>query len=254
MTKKSPIKDAPIPYAGSSLRVQMRDLLDDAFITWICLPVSLCMLALLEWYRWVFSVPPMPVLITVIAAVAVIISIIMLRKVFKKLSQMRLGLDGEMAVAQELQETIVPLGYMLLNDVPGPSFNVDHVLIGPAGVFVIETKTYSKPVKGNPKVFFDGSMVLVNGVSPERNPIEQAEAGSRFISEVIYKQSGKKINPRPVLVFPGWFVEAACQESAVWVINNKQLPYKLKMIKSHLSNDEIIAISEGIKRHIRSNS
>jgi hypothetical protein len=56
------------------------------------------------------------------------------------------GLRGEQAVAEALaQDLIVMAGYRSFHDVPGDGeWNVDHVVVGPAGVFVIETKARSR--------------------------------------------------------------------------------------------------------------
>jgi nuclease-like protein len=55
----------------------------------------------------------------------------------------RKGLEGEQSVASEL--SFLSDEYLLLNDVmlPGARGNIDHVLVGPTGVFVFETKNYS---------------------------------------------------------------------------------------------------------------
>lgn len=55
----------------------------------------------------------------------------------------RKGLEGEQNVASEL--SYLSDEYLLLNDVmlPGARGNIDHVLVGPTGVFVFETKNYS---------------------------------------------------------------------------------------------------------------
>jgi len=55
----------------------------------------------------------------------------------------RKGLEGEQSVARELSG--LSDEYLLLNDVmlPGARGNIDHVLVGPTGVFVFETKNYS---------------------------------------------------------------------------------------------------------------
>jgi hypothetical protein len=51
------------------------------------------------------------------------------------------GADGERRTAEYL-DTLITLGYIVLHDrvIPGLRANIDHVAIGPAGVFVIETK------------------------------------------------------------------------------------------------------------------
>ena len=69
----------------------------------------------------------------------------------------RKGLEGEQSVASEL--SYLSDEFLLLNDVmlPGERGNIDHVLIGPTGVFVFETKNYSgKYVCHGDRWFFQG--------------------------------------------------------------------------------------------------
>ena len=42
---------------------------------------------------------------------------------------------------------------------------IDHVIIGPAGIFTIETKTWSKPVRGEARIVFDGEKLTAGGSS-----------------------------------------------------------------------------------------
>ena len=53
------------------------------------------------------------------------------------------GLEGEKLVSDYLNT--LPKNYFVFNDVnlPGKRGNIDHVVIGPTGIFVIETKNYS---------------------------------------------------------------------------------------------------------------
>lgn len=52
------------------------------------------------------------------------------------------GIEGEKTVANYLNQ--LPENYIIFNDVkfPGSFGNLDHVVIGPNGIFVIETKNY----------------------------------------------------------------------------------------------------------------
>jgi hypothetical protein len=63
----------------------------------------------------------------------------------------RKGLEGEQSVASEL--SYLSDEFLLLNDVmiPGARGNIDHVLVGPTGVFVFETKNYSGGASGLPQ-------------------------------------------------------------------------------------------------------
>src|SRR5690606_4100356 len=54
------------------------------------------------------------------------------------------GLKAELYTAQELNR-LVGDGCVVLHDVPGDGFNLDHVVIGPSTVYVVETKSVRKP-------------------------------------------------------------------------------------------------------------
>jgi hypothetical protein len=54
----------------------------------------------------------------------------------------RFGMRGEQAVAEALTDrSLAAAGYVAFHDLPGDGkWNIDHVVVGPAGVFVLETK------------------------------------------------------------------------------------------------------------------
>ena len=108
----------------------------------------------------------------VLAALFAVWRFIRLRSRFRDLRQ---GEEGERAVGQFL-ERLRETGYQVFHDVIGFNANIDHVLIGSAGIFTIETKTWSKPLRGDARVPFDGERVWVGGHEPDRNPVVQARA------------------------------------------------------------------------------
>ena len=69
----------------------------------------------------------------------------------------------------------------VLHDFPGEGFNLDDVVVHPSGVYYVETKTLSKPLKGQAKLFFDGDSVLFHSLRgvmlswPSRNPLAVVE-------------------------------------------------------------------------------
>jgi len=86
---------------------------------------------------------------------------------FKKRRNYLLGYLGERAVAQEL-EPLTREGYHVFHDAPVEkvegSFNLDHVVVGPTGLFAIETKTRRKGRAreglADHKVFYDGRQLI----------------------------------------------------------------------------------------------
>jgi len=75
-------------------------------------------------------------------------------KARRRLRWVSKGIKGEALVTERLQA--LPDDYFLLNDVvlPGNPGNIDHVVIGPCGVVVIETKNLSGPVESHGNAWF----------------------------------------------------------------------------------------------------
>lgn len=146
-------------------------------------------------------------------------------------------------------------GYQLFHDVTGEGFNVDHVLIGPAGVFTIETKTRSKPRRGDARVSFDGERLLVAGFEPDRNPIVQAKAQVAWLSQLLTESTGRQFAIRPVILFPGWFVEQSPDSTReLWVLEPKALPKFLEQAGSVLPMEDVKLASFHLSRFIRARS
>lgn len=58
----------------------------------------------------------------------------------------RIGADGEKATSRQLRP-LLKRGWTLFNDIATGQGNVDHVLVGPAGVFVLESKRLAGRVR-----------------------------------------------------------------------------------------------------------
>ena len=100
------------------------------------------------------------------------------------------GALGEIVVAHVLAK----LGdeWTVLHAVPvgSGSSDIDHVILGPGGIYTINTKNHS-----GKKIWIGGSTFLVNGYKQEymRNSAHEAERASRLLSTV---------TGRPVIVTP----------------------------------------------------
>lgn len=58
----------------------------------------------------------------------------------------RIGSDGEKATARQVRQ-LVTAGWKLYNDIATEHGNIDHVLVGPPGVFMLESKRLAGEVK-----------------------------------------------------------------------------------------------------------
>ncbi len=162
----------------------------------------------------------------------------------------RAGIEGELATAQ-LLTPLLAKGWKLFHDIPGQRGNIDHVLVGPGGVFAIETKFRSKPlsVKG-----LDGATARYDGQaihfpnSRETLPLQQAAAVSKELAATLSGKLGEPVVVSPVVSLPGWYVTVNCKPAPglVAVINPKTHGWfeRSSGFDQHLQNRICFALSE----------
>jgi len=160
----------------------------------------------------------------------------------------RKGLEGEQSVASEL--SYLNDEFLLLNDVMlhGGRGNIDHILIGPTGVFVLETKNFSgKYVCYGDRWFFQGvrEKYDVNSVSL------QAKNNAAVLSD-LFHSSGFTVEVNPIIVFTHPSVQLWLHHPTVPVLKAGAIcnyvlsqrprfsltgPYTQKMAEKVLAND-----------------
>jgi hypothetical protein len=139
----------------------------------------------------------------------------------------------------------------VFHDVVFDGFNIDHVVVCSKGVYAIETKTFSKPEKGEAKIYFDGDTLIINGFQGDA-PLKQAKASAATVQEVLQSTTGKRYSVWPVVLFPGWYIEAVGKaQDSIWVLNPKGLPKFLANRHDSLPENELNMIAHHLSRHIR---
>lgn len=248
---RSPIKDKPLRLPGQSLEEERTKLFEEKFempALWFAMILAL---TLLEWYRYAADAKPTPILFSLLALGSLCFVVWRFFRVRPKLRALRQGIDGEKVVGQFL-ERLRAEGYRVFHDVIGDGFNLDHVIIGPVGVLTVETKTWSKPRSGSANVKFDGEKVTCGSLAPDRNPIIQAKAQASWLRGLLQESTGKAFAVRPVIVFPGWFVEQSPASTRdLWVLEPKALPGFLAREPIILSEEQAAMASFHLSRYIR---
>lgn len=248
---RSPLKDKPLRNPGQSVRRARLDMLFDKLMTPLLSLVVILTWALVEWARYLTPIKGMPWIQSVIALGTLAYFVFQLRRYWPQLVALQLAEDGEKAVGQFL-ETLREKGYRVFHDIVTDSFNVDHVLVGPAGVFTIETKTRSKPIRGKTEIDFDGETLKVGGYAPDRDPIVQALAQAAWLKRLLTESTGKVIPVRPVVLFPGWYINDSRQNKRdLWVLEPKALAIWLGNEKTVLAPDEVAMASQHLSRFVR---
>ncbi|WP_232199156.1 nuclease-related domain-containing protein [Thioalkalivibrio sp. ALgr1] len=253
--KRSPLKAKPLRNPGESLEREIDRLINDRAMAYVAVAMVMVSIALLEWIRWWTGFKFALGTWTVVTTLVVVGVAILVWRTRVRVRRLRQGLDGEKAVGQYL-ERLRDRGAHVLHDLPGDGFNVDHVVIHPSGVYAVETKTYSKPVKGDAQIVFDGEKVRVAGYEPERDPVRQARACAAWVREQVAETTGKTVTVRPVVVFPGWFIQPTAESrgSDVWVLNPKALPAFIDHSDRVMPDTDVHLLASSLSRHVRSAS
>lgn len=173
---------------------------------------------------------PMVVLVAVASLSGAIYLMGRIRKNLSESANYRLGFEGERHSAQALQPLLAE-GYELFHDLEfkdpnGRGFNLDHVLLGPSGVIVVETKARSKDAAGKGKeaasVRYDGEKILFPK-GKETLALDQVLSNARFLSRELTARTGEKVYVRAAVSLPGWFVHQTAKEVNPTVLNAEML-------------------------------
>jgi len=247
---KFPLKEPPLRLPGQSIDEQISHLLNEKQLNYMLLAFGFFLLALIGWIQSFNNSRLNPWLMSITAVPVVAYCAVRLWQTMKEIKSLRLGRDGERAVAEQL-DVLKSQGAVVFHDLIGDGFNLDHVVLSKQGVFVVETKTRTKPAKGSPTVTFDGEKLLVDGFEPDRNPVTQAEGNARWLAQVLRASTGKEFPVRPVVLFPGWFVEPFPKGSTVWVLHPQALPSFIEHESNRISESDLHMASYHLVRYIR---
>lgn len=141
------------------------------------------------------------------------------------------GARGEEQVAQILKS--LPESYHVFNDFVALHNHVDHVVVGPAGVFAVETKFW----RG--RVTVEEGHILLDGQLPSRSPLSQVIREADAVHAALAKK-GWKGAVTPVLAFASNTFEAKIAElSGAVIINSNHLKDSFSIEKVVLSPAEL---------------
>lgn len=248
---KSPLKAKPLRYVAQSCDKAIDDLIYEKLLGYYSVAIIMVIAIAYEWFRYFWPLPNAPIIFTLLAGIACFFFIYKFITNFRKLKNMKQGRDGERAVGQYLEE-FRESGCRVFHDIIGDSFNVDHVVISDKGIFVIETKTYSKPVSGRANITYDGQQILINGKKTYTDIIVQVNAATSYIKEVLKDSTGKDFEPFPVVLFPGWFIEGqGNRQGNLWVLEPKAFRKFLDRQTVKLSAEDVKLASYHLSRFIR---
>lgn len=136
---------------------------------------------------------------------------------------MRLFHESRLATRRVL-DPLLKEKYHIFHDVVNDQFSIDHLVVGPKGVFAIQT--YAKPVAAN-KQSPDDCIVTYNGrelffpKGSDHGIVENARLNAEKLSQWLTGQTEVPVAVRAIISLPGWTVRRTSSEG-IPIINPKQ--------------------------------
>jgi len=250
--ERPPQQDKLLRPAGHSLSLQIADL-GDSLLTWM-LGAYLAALAAVGLFSLTDSESFTGSVVSLaVSGVSAAVCIVMAWRTEQKIRTARLGLLGEQAVAEQLQG-LWAKGCRVFHDVPGGGkWNLDHVVVGPSGVFAIETKARTKrPGRRGERDYeavFDGKAIRFPNYT-DTNAIPQAERNARWLAGMLSKATGEPVGVTGLVALPGWFVTLKTK-AEIKVLNAKQIPHFIAGEPRKLSDKVMQQIAYQLEQRCR---
>jgi hypothetical protein len=185
--------------AGQSLCDEKERLTDNWLIPFYFSPAFLWILWGLEEFKARTHQPPSPTPFLCLAIITTGISAIVFGRLWRSFRRLNRGERGELRVA-EILDDLRSSGYRAFHDLVGNGYNIDHVVVGPAGVFAIETKFRS----GYGEIEFrNGEGLFVGGYPEEKDCLKQARGNALEVNRIIKENCGINRWVTPLVVFVG---------------------------------------------------
>ena len=151
----------------------------------------------------------------------------------RAIKRYRLDYEAEVEVGSALDQ-LVTLGYHIFHGIREDNFDIDHVVVGPKGVFAIETKGHPRPSKNagtaDATVTYNGHALFFPRYTDE-DTVARAVRQAENLSEWLGSGSGEALSARAVVVIPGWFVKRTTSDGAP-VVNPDQFASLFEHIAS----------------------
>lgn len=243
--RRHPLNQGLLRPPGHRLADQMQDLLIE-FFGYLLAGPFLAAASLLGVFASAYLTGQTPsasalILALLIAALVATVSSWRAVRTLQRFKRLRLGWEGELATAEELNK-LMKDGYEIFHDVPADGFNVDHVIVGPSGVYAVETKARTKQSRSGPtrhwEAIYDGKTLDLGGYK-STGFLKQAQRQAEWLSRWLSSATGENVAVTPVLALPGWLVTRKGRGD-IRVISPKEARSLVRSGKSQPLSDEKI--------------
>jgi hypothetical protein len=126
----------------------------------------------------------------------------------------------------------LPHDFTVFDDLTFASVNVDHVVVGPSGVWAMETQANPGFVQER------GGSVWLDGTPMGKDPRRRARAGAAAVAELLERETGERWWVEGLVCFPNATVAVSENLPVPRVVSAEQLLSRLHLAPAPLCPDE----------------
>jgi Nuclease-related domain len=250
-SRDSPITKKLLNLPGQSVDTKLQDFAADHFLLPLMIVGTLLIVCATEWFGYFSNAPRNPWGFSVMLVVTIAVFAARWRRNWAQLKALKLGREGERAMA-EYMDSRLDLTARVFHDVPIAHGNVDHVIVCTRGIYAVETKTRSKPLRRGAVVSVTSDHLKVDGSRPDRDPLRQAREAATDLQQILKTFTRKPVWVTPIVVFPGWSIADHRESRApVWVLSAADLAGRIAQESESLSALDVARLSRHLTRYIR---
>ncbi len=148
------------------------------------------------------------------------------------------GTSGGSGTAELL--SALPASFTVVNQVSLDGYDIDHLVVGPSGVWVVDTEWHKGVVAESPQA------VELNGRPLHRDPRRQARASAAELGRLIERSVGIRCQVRPIVCFPRATVRTNGSPAGTSVVDRQQLAARLRCGSGRLDPDQYTRIASAL--------
>ena len=241
--------EKPLRLTGQSLREEIEKLTEEGLIPFFVFIVTFWIVVAVEWTQKLAGGVPDPRFWTFLSLIVTGYGAFKVFRLGPKIRSLRFGARSERKVA-EILDRIRSKGFVAFHDLPGTgSSNVDHVVVGPSGIYAIETK--ARIGSGTISYGNDNELIFGGRINDGRS-LRQARGSAQAVLSQLKNQLGWHCRVKPVLVLCGnWRVTQSSGDFAVDVMTAQHLESYFERQQPELTSKEIAHICSHLERSAR---
>ena len=232
----------------------IREKLDQRIRPYLLTMGFLCVLVLLETYRWYVQAPAMPLVVFGFFAASLVFVLFQLLAYQDHMRFLRLGKHGEPLLIDVIKAHGEQTNSIVYKDVVVGKESLDFMLVNQAGLTLIKVCDWRTPSNNEAVINYDDEKILLNGYQPDANPLVPLKNIKRWFDKKLYASLGKPVEITCLVVFPEWFVRSPSEPVMVKVLNPREVSAVFANSNKALSDNDKCLLNYHVGKLIKHSS